>query len=211
MLVSITTTDFQQGYQMNRLISLLLLIMSISTFYACGSEPTDNFATNPEFAGAPKWVTGGCAKYFEDKEAVLCGVGGVNGTKNVNLQRSAAEGRARTAIARALNVKVKSMLKDYQATVTGGKAFKEAADDEQYIVDVAKQLTNISLSGTKTEDTWMSATGNLYVLTSLDIKAFKDSLSQMKELNAEVRKAVEERATAAFKELDKALQEPVTE
>jgi hypothetical protein len=195
---------------MNRILSLLLLSLSISTFYACGSEPADNFSANPEFAGAPKWVISGCTTFFEGKEDVLCGVGGVNGTKNVNLQRTAAEGRSRTAIARALNVKIKSMLKDYQATVTGGKAFNEAADDEQYITDVAKQLTNISLSGTKTEDVWMSGTGNLYVLTSLDLKAFKDSLGKMKELNAEVRKAVEERATSAFKELDKALQEPVT-
>jgi hypothetical protein len=184
------------------------LLLSLS---ACASKPTDNFSTNPEFAGAPKWVTGSCSNFFEKQEDVLCGVGAVTGTKNVSLQRTAAEGRARTAIARALNVKVKSMLKDYQATVTGGKAFKEANDDEQYIADVAKQLTDISVSGTKTEDTWMSGTNTLYALVSLDIKAFKESLGKVKALNEEVKKAVEERATAAFKELDKTLQAPVTE
>ncbi len=195
---------------MKSLLTLLSLGLMLS-LSACASKPTDNFSGNPEFAGSPKWVTGSCNNFFEKQGDVICGVGAVTGTKNVSLQRTAAEGRARTAIARALNVKVKSMLKDYQATITGGKAFKDASDDEQYIADVAKQLTDISISGTKTEDTWMSGTNTLYVLVSLDLQAFKESLNKVKELNAEVRKAVEERAVSAFKELDKTLQAPVTE
>jgi len=39
---------------------------------------------------------------------------------NVALARSAAEGRARTELARSLQTRVKAMLKDYQAATQGG-------------------------------------------------------------------------------------------
>ena len=193
--------------RMKNKVKMLVSLGAVLALLACGGakeKPTPmKSAMAQEFEGAPAWVTKGCAAYQGEK-AAICGVGSVGGTRNPSLAMSAAEGRARTAIARSLQVKVKAMLKDYQATTTGGEDFGTAAADEQHIVDVSKQITNMTLSGTQRVDSWISPNGTLYVLMKLDVDAFKDAVSGMKQLDEKVRKAVIERAEKAFKELDEA-------
>jgi len=151
-----------------------------------------------ELDGAPEWVLKG----RDDKDKTISASGSMAGTNNVALARSGALGRARTELSRQLSLSVKAMLKDYQATVTGGGAFGEAADDEQYIEDVSKQLTELNLTGTRQEDTWISKTGTYYVLVSLDLDSFKDTVQRMSDLSEEVRRAVSGRAEKAFADLD---------
>lgn len=177
-----------------------LLVAVIATFACGGSGPEE---ASGEFAGAPDWVTRGCSAYWgDDAGARVCGVGSVAGTKNISLARTAAIGRARTEIARSLETKVKAMLKDYQATTTGGDEFGTAAADEQHIEDVSKQVSQITLSGTTLQDSWVSSSGTLYALVALDVDSFNDSMSKMTNLSETIRKAVQERSRAAFEELD---------
>jgi len=195
---------------MKNRMKMLVLGGALFALVACGGakeKPAPmKSAMAQEFEGAPAWVTKGCAAYQGEK-AAICGVGSVGGTRNPSLARSAAEGRARTAIARSLQTKVKAMLKDYQATTTGGEDFGTAAADEQHIVDVSKQITQMTLSGTQTVDSWISPNGTLYVLMKLDVDAFKEAVSGMKQLDERIRKAVVERAEKAFRELDEATAE----
>ena len=95
------------------------------------------------------------------------------------------------------------MIKDYQAT-TGDMT---AVGDEQHIVDVSKQITNMTLSGTSLRDTWISDTGAYFALVVLDTESFGQALDGMKQLNEKVRKAIIERADKAFRELDKETQD----
>ncbi len=156
-----------------------------------------------EFAGAPTWVIEGCRAYAgEATPTKLCGVGSFKGSSNISLARTAAMARGRTEIARSLGIKVRSMLKDYQATTSGGPEFGETASDEQHIVDVSKQITDISLTGTEIQDTWISNSGTYYTLMALDVERFENSVSGMKRLSESVRQAITERAEAAFAELD---------
>lgn len=181
-------------------------ILIVASALAAGCSRTPEPQTNPfaaELVGAPKWVLGDCRTAFDDDE-VICGVGSVDGTANLGLARSSATARARTDIARQLQVKVQAMLKDYQATVTGGEEFGKAASDEQLIQDVSRQITDQSLSGTRLVDSWISGGGTYYALVSLDVPAFLDALSGMGALDVEVRRAVESRAAQAFAELDQA-------
>jgi len=99
------------------------------------------------------------------------------------------------------------MLKDYQATTTGGEEFGTAANDEQHLVDVSKQLTDIELTGVEQRDMWISPSGVVYVLMVYDAAKFKDAVSQMSQLSESVRKAVIDRADASFEELDEAIEE----
>jgi predicted aminopeptidase len=94
------------------------------------------------------------------------------------------------------------MLKDYASTTTGGEEFGSAANDEQHIVDVSKQITDISLSGTEMTDSWISQNGTFYALVSLDLDKFEDSVKRMDQLSEAVRDAVVERAEQSFAELD---------
>jgi predicted aminopeptidase len=98
------------------------------------------------------------------------------------------------------------MLKDYQATTTGGDEYGLAAADEQYVEDVSRQITDMTLSGTALQDTWVAEDGTLFVLVALDVETFKDSLQNMTDLSETIRKAVQERADEAFRELDELTQ-----
>jgi len=185
---------------MKRIITFMFAISFLTILIGCGgtSSPDTRTVVSEELDGAPEWVLKG----HDDNDETLSAIGSTTGTNNVSLARSSALGRARTELSRQLTLSIKAMLKDYQATITGGGAFGEAADDEQYIEDVSKQMTEINLSGTRQEETWISKTGTYYVLVSLDIESFKDTVQRMGDLSEEVRQAVAERADKAFAELE---------
>jgi len=188
------------------------LLVSL-TALACGStqgpdEVTPLNQSAGDLAGAPNWILRGCHAFWGDEAvAMLCGVGSVSGTRNHSLAVSGARARGRTEIARVLDTKVRAMLKDYQATTTGGEEFGTAANDEQHLVDVSKQLTDIELTGVEQRDMWISPAGVVYVLMVYDAEKFKDTVSQMSQLSESVRKAVVERADVSFAELDEAIEE----
>lgn len=159
-----------------------------------------------EFVGAPGWVIQGCRAHWDDDEGMICGIGSAGGSRNVSLMRTTAIGRGRTEIARTLSTQVKAMLKDYASTTTGGQEFGRAANDEQHIVDVSKQITDMSLSGTEMADSWISQTGTYYALVALDVEKFSDAVSRMDQLSESVRRAVVERAKDSFSELNQEIE-----
>ena len=160
-----------------------------------------------EFVGAPGWVIQGCRAYWDDDEEMICGIGSAGGSRNVSLMRTTAIGRGRTEIARTLSTQVKAMLKDYASTTTGGQEFGRAANDEQHIVDVSKQITDMSLSGTEMADSWISKTGTYYALVALDVEKFSDAVSRMDQLSESVRRAVVDRAEDSFSELNEEIED----
>ena len=169
------------------------------------AEVTGRFA-NP-LKGAPKWAMLGC-NAFDGAKKPICGVGSVGGTRNFGLARDAAVGRARTDLARNLEVEVKSMLKDYQATTTGGQNFGNAASDEQHIEEVSKQLTNSVLRGTEVAEIFAGEDGTVFALVVLKPEAFQDAVNGMKQLPEAERRAVVEHSKAAHEELDKLTASP---
>jgi hypothetical protein len=190
---------------MKKFVGFIAIVIA-GMFMACGGpdkQPEVRGALAPELDGAPQWVLMGCANMGGD-EAPICGVGSASGTRNISMARSMAVGRGRTDLARNLQVKVKALYKDYMATTTGGEGFGTEANDEQHVVDVSKQITKTTLSGTQVAATWMSKTGTLWMLVKLDPAAFNKALSGMKQLDETVRRAIVERADKAFKELDEA-------
>ena len=200
-------TDNQEDY-MKGLVRLVAVGCAVLLF-ACGGsvqekEPVKG-ALVGELEGAPQWVLMGCASMGGGGEtAPICGVGSFSGTRNISLARTGAVARARTDLARNLQTKVKALYKDYMATTTGGAGYGTNANDEQHVVDVAKQITSVTLSGTQPVNGWMSKTGTLWMLVKLDPAAFSKALAGMKQLDENVRRGIVERADKAFKELDEA-------
>ncbi len=190
-----------------RCLILLAAASLVLGVFSCAAKPElPANVIRDEMSGAPDWVKHGCDSFWEENERskVICGVGSVGSTRNVSLARSGATGRARTEIARSLFVKNKAMLKDYQATTTGGEEYGTSAADEQHLVDVSRQLTEMSLSGTELVETWISKNGTFYALVALKVEKFKGAVSRMNVLNEGVRKAVIDRADKAFAEMDAA-------
>jgi len=174
---------------MKRLILSALLLSLVFVFTGCGGggpKPIDDIIPN-ELDGAPEWVINARG----DSSEMIYGSGSAAKSKNVALMRSTALGRARTDFVRHLDLKVKSMLKDLHGT-----------GNEQHIEDVTKQITDTNLTDTRQQETWISNTGTLYVLVSLDVKSFKETVNGMTQLSEEIRTAVVERADQAFTELD---------
>ncbi|MDP6981397.1 MAG: LPP20 family lipoprotein [Myxococcota bacterium] len=183
---------------------LFVVAISLAAFaFGCASNGGPRDTLPSEFAGAPDWVVEGCRSYVGQPDATkLCGVGSFKGSSNISLARTAAMARGRTEIARSLGVKVRSMLKDYQATTAGGGELGTAANDEQHVIEVSKQITDISLTGTEIQDTWISNSGTYYTLMVLDVDRFEESVSGMQRLSEGVRRAITDRAEAAFANLD---------
>ncbi len=178
-----------------------VLMLSLGAWGCAGKEKAqkDDGSLAGELAGAPAWVKKGCSSYWDNKEErKICGVGSVNNTDSMSMAQSTAKSRARTAVARTLQTEVESMLKDYQANTAQGDEFQ----DEQKIVDVSKQVTDMSLSGTRQIDSWMSDSGTYYVMMAMNLEDFQSTLNEMNELSEQVRKAVSERAEKNWRELD---------
>jgi len=135
----------------------------------CGSSPPKpQNALQAEMVGAPKWAQGACQLGLQNKKAI-CGTGSVSGMTNVALARSAAEGRARTELARSLETRVQGDAEGLSVSRPGRPENKTAS--EQFVQDASKQVTVQSLSGTRLEDTWISNTGTFWALVVLDVDA----------------------------------------
>lgn len=152
-------------------------------------------------ADAPEWVRRGCGAYTGEQSARVCGTGSMSGTRNLSMCRSQARSRGRTDIARQLNLVVKSMIEDFQETTTGGEYFDKQADDQQHVQDVTKQITNVSLPGTREADSWVSSGGDCFSLVVLDVASFGEALKATQQLDRQVRDYVVQNANKAFSEL----------
>lgn len=185
-----------------------IVALSLAAGWACATAPTPpGDAIESELADAPDWVRKGCSAYWKERpEKQICGVGAMGSTRNAALARTGAMARARTEIARSLQVQIEAMLKDYQATTTGGEAFGRAAADDQHVEDVSRQITETTLSGTELVDSWISRSGTFYALVSLDVERFQDTVSKMENLSERVREAVIRRSEKAFQDLDRQLE-----
>ena len=184
----------------------LLLCSGLAVWLAafgCASNSGRGDARNLELSGAPGWVVEDCRDYLgRPKPAWLCGVGSFKGSSNISLARTAAMARGRTEIARSLDLKVRSMLEDYQATAAGRSELGVGTGDTQHVIDMSKHITDVSLTGTKIHDTCISNSGTYYTLMVLDVERFEQSVSGMQRLSEGVRRAITERAEAAFAVLD---------
>src|SRR5688572_16500578 len=80
-------------------------VLLVASVVACGGPEKPKDALQAEMEGLPKWALGNCQESLKN-DKLLCGSGSVQGQSNLGLARSAAEGRARTALARTLQVRV---------------------------------------------------------------------------------------------------------
>lgn len=170
-------------------------------------DPTDTALAGelvgPDGQPAPFWVTQP-SKYLTGAsgEPVLCAEGSVVGARNIGLAQSGSQARARTALARTLEVKVQSMIKDYQSSTTTGGSQGSAGSDEQAVVDVSKQITDTSLAGTSLLETWVSSRGTMHSLVCLDLEKFRGTVSSMKQVDDGLRRGIDERAAKSWSEVD---------
>lgn len=172
----------------------------------CQGKTPDLIERYPnEFAGAPAWVLEGCGAYWDedDEGARVCGVGSARVGDSMDLARQKAGTRARVEISRTLETKVKNMVKDYQEQVTDGQAEMNA---EQF-TSTTMSLSKATLNGTAQRSTWISGSGQLYMLSALDVESFNNSVRDMDEMSERLRGFIESRSRRSFEELDEAMED----
>lgn len=177
---------------MNPSFALRRVVIATSLILvACGgaSKAPETPQSNPTLQGAPAWVTGDCRTHFGHQQ-VLCGVGTVSKVSSPSLARNAAMGRGRTEIARLLQVRVKSILTDYQAA--NGNVTNQVIEDD------SKQITDMSLSGTRMAQYWIGPDGTYYALMTLGLDEFKSTLQALDGLEEPVKQVVIQNAQKAF-------------
>lgn len=198
-----------------RQFKLAFLATACLAMTACSStpEPTKASESTPTamnahivnaLEGAPEWVVSDCKIYLAKigRKEMLCAAGAVGGSRNIALMKQNSAQRARVELANMLQTHIKGMVRDYQRSVTGGENFGTAADDEQFVESTSKSIVDMTLSGTESIATWASQTGELWTLVVLDTETFVKALSNMKQLDANIVRYVEQNAEKAFAKLD---------
>jgi hypothetical protein len=146
----------------------------------------------PDLEGAPVWVTRGCRAHWEDeavRRAVVCGVGSAPAHRDRVAARETAVARARSAIARSVEVTIESVVR----LEDGG-----AAGDEGRLASIVHQLSSASLPGCELVSVWQSRTGEIHALVSLPVARVQQSLRETDSLPRDAREAIARQAAEAF-------------
>jgi len=178
---------------MRKIVTILIGVI-IMQFTACSSKSVGN-----EFNDAPSWVR----KPNIQGYITGLGVAPPNRGDDIALQRSEAMAIARDDIARHIETKVGGLF-DKFAESTGAK------NNESFARDVKSKIRNVvkqKLRGTRTKDSWMSASGKLYLLMTLEtkevLKMLKQSTSNLTDKDTQYQRFLSEQN---LKELEKELE-----
>jgi ribosomal protein S20 len=148
-------------------------------------------------------VLQGCSAYWgDDGGARVCGVGDARLGRSMSVARTKATSQARAEISRTLETKVKNMVKDFQEQVTDAEAEMTAEQFSSTTVSLSKA----TLNGTSQQATWVSPSGQIYILVALDVEAFENSVREMDGMSDRLRSFIESRARKSFAELDEEME-----
>jgi hypothetical protein len=118
---------------------------------ACGSKPSAGAASD-----IPPWLND------LPGDDVIWGIGSAK-QSSVSMSMTTAEARARTSVARQLNVKVQNMFTDYN--LDAGNVKNQANTSLQE--DVTRQITNMDVSGARPIQRWQGKDGTWWLLVEM--------------------------------------------
>lgn len=185
---------------MKRLIRIsgwFALLLGLVWLAGCSSQRT--LESDLGLSDAPDWVNVGAQAVDNEEGRLLQGVGMAAPMNDPSLQRSTADNRARTEIARVLSTYVDSTIKDYSAfTGTQSNAHVEQA---------LQSSTRTALSGARIIARWLDPdSGNLYAFAELDMQQLETLLATSSALSAELQKYIADNADKEFQQLMKGTQ-----
>lgn len=154
----------------------LAFITSIAILFTTGcsnkqeqiNEDEINVYVDPEFEGAPKWIS----SPKMDGKIVEIGSAPKNIGNDFAFQREEAVANARNNLARRISINVDNMFKTFKST-TG---INENGTFDKVIESVSKQISSEVLKNSIVEKMWISKSKTMYVLVSLDGNEFKSQV-----------------------------------
>ena len=173
----------------------------LATALGCVTVETTPLTVDP-LEGAPEWVKRGCRSHAAAEASlrgdrphrkVICGVGSARTIGNPIAAERTAIARARTAIARNIEVTIESLVR------IKGDGRRESNDDWHSII---QQFTSTALPACQLDATWQSSDGEFFALVSLAVARVQESLRQTPRLSPGLsqseRDDLVERAGVAF-------------
>ena len=175
---------------------VLLLSLAFMLLSACGGKTV--VESDLKIKGAPDWVNEG-ANILNSKDGRLFhGIGSSPKLGDMELQRSTAENRARSEVARILSSYMDVVSKDFLSSSAGGGS----AEAQQSVSRSIENVTRVNLTGVKIIANWRdNKDGTIYSLAELDMKYVKDILKNTQEMNADLRTHIEQNGDTIFDKL----------
>lgn len=152
-------------------LSLLLLALAVGGLLVAGCgkkvKKIDNEALEAEFKHAPAWVL------VNYEEGSISAVGSaVIGKSGMQFAKTEVLALGRNELARQTSIKVKALVNNFvQQTGLGDEQLVD-----RFSKQMTKQITNVTLSGSRQKDMWISPSKELYILVVMDPAAAKDTV-----------------------------------
>ncbi len=188
------------------LTSFILFIFGMLFLIGCGtsknSSPNVVSPIPSKFANAPVWVLDGGGSI----EGGLAAAGSAPiGKAGLSFARSEALANARDELARQISIKVENLFKNFkQSTGIGNDETVE-----RVVANVSKQITDITLSGSRQKDMWISPENDLFILVVIDTEMLKNNIGDSVKTSMKNENALwqQSQAAKAQEELDKKIDE----
>jgi len=170
------------------------LIISLAVLLgACASKT--QVESDLAIDGAPDWVNKG-TQFINDKDGRLFhGVGEAPAVGSSSLQKSTADNRARTEVARIFSSFMDAVSNDYTAaSSSGGSGMSEQALSQQI-----KAVTKVNLAGAKIVARWKDKKTNvIYSLAELDLENVKSTVNTTGNMNADLKRYISANSANVF-------------
>lgn len=185
-------TSNKRMYRFMAVVIALFIGMSF-IFQGCASSRSGS-TEESAMKDVPEWFL-----TPPEAEDALYGIGSAK-KQNPSLARKAAIARARDEIASTVNTKVQSMLKDFMQESGVG----ENAQALEFTQSVSKQVTDVSLRGSKVKEVYPAKDGTFYALVEYPLQSLREStLEEAKKQEALYN---EFKAKQGFESLEKEIQ-----
>ena len=184
----------------SRPVATILLLVAWVCAIGCASDgaPTPpqprSLSVSESLADAPAWVTEGCRAFWSDpqkRRQVVCGLGSAPAMRNRVAARETAIARARSSVARSLEVTIESLVR-----------LDERGDSDPELETIVHQLSSTSLRGIQLESVWRSPTDEVHALVSIDLDRVQTTVRSSQALTDAAREDLARRAADAFAALD---------
>lgn len=177
----------------NTLTNRILLTGIAILMSACAGKTMVESDLNID--GAPDWVNKG-TQFLNDRDGRLFhGVGEAPAVGSRSLQKSTADNRARTEVARIFSSFMDAVSSDYTAAASsGGSGMSETALSQQI-----KAVTKVNLSGAKIIARWKDPKTNIiYSLAELDLEQVKSTVNTTNNMNADLKRYISANSANIF-------------
>jgi len=175
----------------------ILLISLAVLLGACASKT--QVESDLDIDGAPDWVNKG-TQFLNDRDGRLFhGVGEAPAMGTRSLQKSTADNRARTEVARIFSSFMDAVSNDYLSAASSGGS----GDSQQAVSQQIKAVTKVNLSGAKIIARWKDKKTNIiYSLAELDLEKVKGTVNTTGNMNADLKRYISTNSANIFDKMN---------